>query len=352
MSINQSGLSSTSQVLLRSSHLLIGKEPLLVNMPEDGFINEYLSLNPQSHISCYNTNFIDYSAISARHKDTVSSQFDSQYQTEKLHDLAIITFPKSKAELPFTLAMIANYLTPDATILLVGEKKGGIQSSKKLIPEYIDNYQKIDSARHCMLFAGSIAEQARTRPFNLDMWYKQYQLSIDGINLTVASLPGVFSQQQLDIGTALLLNNLPKQMSGKVLDFGCGAGVISCFIGKKHPDCQLSMLDVNALALTSAKKTLEINGLTGRVFASNSLSTVNEKYQHIVSNPPFHQGIKTHYHATEQFLSGIKANMLAKSNITIVANSFLRYQPIMEQSIGVTKQLECKQGFTIYHTQC
>lgn len=352
MSHSQSGLSNISQVLLRTPHLLTGQCPLLVNMPEDGFIHEYLALNPKSKISCYNTNFIDYSAISSRYKENVHCVFDSQYQSKTLHDLVIITFPKSKTELPFTLAMIANSLAPNATILLVGEKKGGIQSSKKVVIDYIDNYQKIDSARHCMLFAGNISTQAQATAFNVDDWFKQYQFSVNDINLTIASLPGVFSQKQLDTGTALLLQNLPQKMSGKVLDFGCGAGVISCFIGKTHPDCQLSLLDVNALALTSAMKTLEINELTGQVFASNSLSSVTEKYQHIVSNPPFHQGIKTHYHATEQFLSGIKANMLPKANITIVANSFLRYQPIMEQCIGSTEQLLCKKGFTIYQTQC
>ncbi len=58
---------------------------------------------------------------------------------------------------------------------------------------------------------------------------------MSNVTLTVASLPGVFSQKKLDVGTALLLNNLPEVMQGKVLDFGCGAGgVISCFIGKKN----------------------------------------------------------------------------------------------------------------------
>ncbi len=211
------------------------------------------------------------------------------------------------------------------------------------------NCQKVDAARHCLLFAGIVNPQSLNKTFKLDDWFKHYQLSIDNIELTIASLPGVFSQKQLDVGTALLLKNLPETMQDKVLDFGCGAGVISCFVGKKFPSTQLSLLDVSALAITSAQKTLELNQLTGNVFASNSLSKVTEKYQHIVSNPPFHQGTKTSYQATEDFLKGIKPHINRNGNITIVANSFLQYLPIMQQYIGSTQSLINKKGFSIYY---
>jgi 16S rRNA (guanine1207-N2)-methyltransferase len=61
-------------------------------------------------------------------------------------------------------------------------------------------------------------------------------------------------KKKIDLGTKLLLTNLPNHMTGNVLDFGCGAGVISCFIGKKFNTTRLSLLDVNALAITSAEK--------------------------------------------------------------------------------------------------
>lgn len=345
-------LSNASQVLMRNVSLLSGQTPLLVNMPEDGFIDAYLQLNPECKISCFNNNFIDYQALKHKHQNKINTCFSATYHSELKHDLVIIAFPKSKPEFAFTLAMLAPYLTEQTTLLFVGEKKGGVQSSLKLAQHFIENGQKIDAARHCMLFAGTAKAEAIAKTFKLDEWFKQYTLDIDGINLEIASLPGVFSQQKLDVGTKLLLSNLPNQMQGKVLDFGCGAGVISCFIGKKFDRVELSLLDVSALALRSAEKTLEINDLTGQVFASNSLSNVTEKYQHIVSNPPFHQGLKTHYQATEQFLAGIKHYMTKPSDITIVANSFLQYPPIMAQHIGKTNTQAKANGFSIYQVKC
>jgi 16S rRNA (guanine1207-N2)-methyltransferase len=155
-------------------------------------------------------------------------------------------------------------------------------------------------------------------------------------------------KKKIDLGTKLLLTNLPNHMTGNVLDFGCGAGVISCFIGKKFNTTRLSLLDVNSLAITSAEKSLALNELQGQVFASNSLSNVHDSYNHVVSNPPFHQGLKTHYHASESFLSNIGKHLKKDGCVSVVANSFLRYQPIMQENIGKTKVITKDKGFTIY----
>jgi len=346
-------MSNISQVLLRNIELLSANTPLFINLMADGFLTHYLQDYPEANITCFNTNFVDYLAIIDQHKNQIKTLFTSEYKNEIKHDLVVINFPKSKDELAFTLAMIAPYLLSDAKIILVGEKKGGVQSAPKLTQHFLTSCQKIDAARHCLLFGGiHKAREGESEVFTIDDWYKIYQINISGITLTIASLPGVFSQKKLDVGTALLLDNLPKTMQGKVLDFGCGAGVISCFIGKKFTNTDLSLLDVSALAIASAKKTLSLNGLTGNVFASNSLSNVNESYQHIVSNPPFHQGTQTSYQATEDFLRGIKKHLATikqkKSDITIVANSFLQYLPIMQQHIGRTETIARKQGFNIY----
>jgi 16S rRNA (guanine1207-N2)-methyltransferase len=347
-------MSNINQVLLRNIKLLSANTPLFVNLIEDGFITRYLESYSQAKVTCYNTNYIDYMAISSKYKNQIKTLFTSEYTNDIKHDLVIINFPKSKDELAFTLAMIAPYLLPSAKVILVGEKKGGVQSSPKLTQNYLTNCQKLDAARHCLLFAGlHKTDECENRSFIIDEWYKNYQINIAGIELTIASLPGVFSQKKLDAGTALLLDNLPKSMQGNVLDFGCGAGVISCFIGKKFANTNLSLLDVSALAIASAKKTLILNGLTGNVFASNSLSNVSKSYQHIVSNPPFHQGTQTNYQATEDFLRSIKNHLTAikqqTSDITIVANSFLKYLPIMQQHIGKTDTIAKQQGFTIYY---
>jgi 16S rRNA (guanine1207-N2)-methyltransferase len=340
-------LDNINQLLLRNTDLLQAKSPLFINLPVDDFFQEYQSMHPQAVMTCYNTNYQFH--LQAKQQDIaqMTSVFNAHYQSDVAHDLVIIQFPKSKAELTFTLAMVAESLSKECLVLIVGENKSGIKSLEKLTTQQLEDCAKIDSARHCLLFAANMLPAQES--FILENWLKHYSFSINETVIDVVALPGVFSHNRLDIGTQVLLENLPKKVSGDLLDFGCGAGVIASYYGKIFPNANLHLLDVNALALYSAKETLKLNNLTGQVFPSNSLSDVKGKYNYVISNPPFHQGLKTNYQATETFLSKIKPYLKPRGQVTVVANSFLRYQPIMEEEIGRTQILAKEKGFSLYH---
>jgi 16S rRNA (guanine1207-N2)-methyltransferase len=341
-------LENTSQLLVRNLAHLFASSPLLVNAPADAFLEQYLLVYPASQVTCLNFHYGEHLSLTKRYAPKVATHFDAAYRNTKLHDLVILQFPKSKAELAFTLCMIAESLTPNAAIYFVGDNKSGIKSVAKLAQGLVAEVEKIDNARHCLLYSGQFSQTTQT--FKLQDWFQLYPIDIKGVQLEIAALPGVFSQNRLDTGSELLLNQLPGQLSGDVLDFGCGAGVIAAFIGAKWPDTNLTLVDVNVLALTSAKHTLLINDLSGAIIASDGLAQVDRKFQYIVSNPPFHQGIKTHYAATEQFFTHLSQHLCAKATVFIVANSFLQYQPLMTQFIGKVVRLSERNGFTIY--QC
>jgi 16S rRNA (guanine1207-N2)-methyltransferase len=341
-------ISNINQLLIRNIEALTATRPLLVNIADDGFIAQYLALHRAAKLDCYHTNYAEYQTSQRLSNASVSAHFCVEYVTKVKHDLAIIHFPKSKAEFSFTLAMLAESMTDDATIVIVGENKAGVKSADKLGADYLEYCHKSDAARHCLMYIGKF--QAALPAFDLQHFYKYYEVQAQDKTLKIAALPGVFSQNSLDTGTEILLANLPENMMGKVLDFGCGAGIIAAYIGTVYPQTKLSLVDVSALALHSAQTTLTLNDLTGEYIASNSLSHIKDRYDFVISNPPFHQGVKTYYAATEQFLADIKQNLTPKGCITIVANSFLKYAPIMEKAIGKTKTLCIKKGFAIY--QC
>lgn len=340
-------LDNINQLLLRNPDLLKAKAPLFINLPIDDFFEEYHALHPQAVMTCYNTNYQSHLQAKRLDLTQMTAVFNVYYQSKTAHDLVIIQFPKSKAELTFMLAMIKDSIANECLVLVVGENKSGIKSLAKLTEQQLGDCAKIDAARHCLLFASNIL--ATQESFILDNWLKPYSFMIKDISVDVVALPGVFSQNGLDIGTQVLLENLPKKITGELLDFGCGAGVIASYLGKVFPEIKLNLLDVSALALYSAQATLKLNNLTGHVFPSDSLSDVKGKYDYVISNPPFHQGLKTNYQATETFLSKIKPHLKPKGQVTVVANSFLRYQPIMEEAIGRTQILAKQKGFSLYH---
>ena len=55
---------------------------------------------------------------------------------------------------------------------------------------------------------------------------------------------GVFSRTEIDKGTEILLNALPEELTGSLLDLGCGYGVIGVTLGRRYPGLSVTMSDV------------------------------------------------------------------------------------------------------------
>ena len=121
---------------------------------------------------------------------------------------------------------------------------------------------------------------------------------------------------------------------GKVLDFACGAGIIAYYLGLKQPELEFVCSDVSALATYATEQTLALNDLKGQAILSDGLTDINGKFDLIISNPPFHTGIATDYTIAEAFLSSAKQHLSKQGKLTIVANSFLKYPPILEAQFG------------------
>lgn len=320
-------LSNPSQVLQRNESLFSGKSILVAGNIDDHYPIELQTI-ASSSCFCFN-DFRYYEKLKDKLQPS-EVQFTANYQPKEKQnkfDLLLIYIPKAKAEIEYLLANLTPHLTENADIILVGEKKCGIKSVSGLLKPYSDNSNTIDSARHCSVIYAQLSKTVK--PFVQADWIKEYQLNIDDISLTVCSLPGVFSFGELDKGSELLLKNLPNTLEGEGLDFGCGAGVLSSYLLKKHKQLKMDLIDVNIYAIESAKLTLEKNTLSANVFASNVFSHVNKEYDLLLSNPPFHSGQKTNYDAAETFINQSINFLKKKGKMTIVANKFLRYEPLL-----------------------
>ncbi len=68
----------------------------------------------------------------------------------------------------------------------------------------------------------------------------------------------------------------------------------------------------------------------------------------ILSNPPFHTGVHTNYQASENLLKKSAVHLRKGGQIRLVANSFLRYQPLIEGALGNCQVRDEADGFHIY----
>ena len=102
---------------------------------------------------------------------------------------------------------------------------------------------------------------------------------------------GVFSKGRFDYGTKVLLENINiNNLCGKVLDLGCGIGVVGVILGTINKDIYIDMIDVNERALELAKENILLNKVKANVFISNVYDKVTSKYDYIITNPPIRAG--------------------------------------------------------------
>ncbi|MFB4393589.1 MULTISPECIES: methyltransferase [unclassified Pseudomonas] len=259
-------------------------------------------------------------------------------------EAAVLFLPKSRELAAYLLNALAARLA-GGTLYLVGEKRGGIEGAAKQLQAF-GKPRKLDSARHCQLWEVTVDQAPQAKP--LESLAERFELELEDGPLHIVSLPGVFSHGRLDRGSALLLKHLDGLPTGHVLDFGCGAGVLGATVKRRYPQSHVTLLDVDAFAVASSRLTLAANGLEGDVISGDGIDAAPQGLALILSNPPFHTGVHTDYQASENLLQKSGRNLVKGGEIRLVANSFLRYQPLLESALGNCQTLAEADGFRIY----
>ncbi|MBS8241778.1 class I SAM-dependent methyltransferase [Marinobacter lipolyticus] len=268
-------------------------------------------------------------------------------------DTIVVFLPKARAELAFRLAL-AGFLAADgARLIVIGEKREGIAGAVKQVKAVAPEATKVDSARHCQVWLADGFATGET--FELQRWMSWHAVEAAGVRVDVAGLPGIFSDGEPDQGTLMLLETLAEQPlpRGHSLDFACGSGVIGCWIQAWQRSAgiepsPIDAVDVQSQAVLCAGATYRRSQAVGDVLASDGLAAVTRKYRAIVTNPPFHAGVRTDTTMTEQFLRQAAAHLQPGGELRLVANSFLPYEAVIRKTIGPVTRLASDKRFTVY----
>lgn len=143
---------------------------------------------------------------------------------------------------------------------------------------------------------------------------KEHEVIINEKKYIFLTDNGVFSKNGLDFGTRTLLNTIPiENISGDVLDFGCGYGPIGIYI-KDATNSKVDMIDINKRSIHLAKQNAKINNVNVNIFESNIYSNVLKKYDFIITNPPIRVGKKILY----EILFGAKEHLKENGELWLV----------------------------------
>lgn len=158
-----------------------------------------------------------------------------------------------------------------------------------------------------ILFMPHYYSEEQTSPLRLE----KIKAVLRGRLFEFYSGSGVFSKRKIDNGTRVLVENCIVKNNWKILDLGCGYGVVGVVIAKIFPKTKILMIDINKRALKLAKMNLELNSIkNAEIKYSNLYSTVKEKFNTIIVNPPITAGRKICFRIIEESKEHLEKNGL------------------------------------------
>jgi len=95
-----------------------------------------------------------------------------------------------------------------------------------------------------------------------------------------------FETEELVENTINYLNLLGKKEL-KILDIGCGSGVIGLTLKQKYPTSEVDLLDISEKAIEVAQQNAKNLNLDVNFIKSDVFENVDKKYDLIISNPPY-----------------------------------------------------------------
>lgn len=158
---------------------------------------------------------------------------------------------------------------------------------------------------------------------------------------------GVFSKEKIDKGTLILSENMIVNKNDKVLDIGCGIGIIG-IVAARLFDAKTVMSDVNKRAVMLAKKNVELNNVKAEVRQGNLYENVKgNDFDVILSNPPQTAGKEICFRLIEQSKEHLKKN----GSLQLVARHNKGGRTLskkMEDVFGNFKVIAKKAGYWVY----
>jgi 16S rRNA (guanine1207-N2)-methyltransferase len=258
-------------------------------------------------------------------------------------DVAVVRLPKGKIPTLQLLWDAYHVLKPGGRCYLAGGNDEGIRTALRQMEALFGDAMLLGyrGGHRVGMATRPAAPAERAGDFDTP-WldperFHSFRAHLPGGACDVFSRPGVFSWDRLDRGSQALVEAMEAKGAERVLELGCGYGIVGTAAARAAPDARVTMVDVDVEAVRSSRRTVEANGVGDRceVLASDAADAVaDRRFDLVLANPPFHVGKATDLDVPAQFIRDAARVLEPRGRLFLVANRTLPYEAWVRECFG------------------
>ena len=265
--------------------------------------------------------------------ETIEGEFDM-----------VLVLPERQRDQTFgDFAHAFDLLKVGGTMVVCLHNDWGAKRFEKHVAEVAGEVTTI-SKNHCRVFW--VTKTAALDEATVAEWrtFRGLRRVLDG---QFWSQPGFFSWDEIDMGSALLVKHLPKELHGRGADLGAGWGYLAYEVLKNCPDVEgMDLYEADRQALEAARRNLgQLNTpFRPRGFWCDVPAELMEgAHDFVVMNPPFHDGRAADHMLGAKFIATAARALKPEGELWIVANRHLPYEQVLEEAF-MEKRLVVQEG--------
>ncbi|MGY1524341.1 methyltransferase [Streptomyces sp. MN3] len=265
-------------------------------------------------------------------------------------DVLLVRVPKSLALLEDQLLRLAPSVHADTVVVGTGMVKDIHTSTLKLFERILGPTRTSLAEKKARLIFCT-PDPSLVRPPN--PWPYRYTLPEDVgavSGRTVVNHAGVFCADRLDIGTRFFLRHLPAGGGGRVVDLGCGNGVVGTAMALADPKAEVLFVDESFQAVASAQDTYRANDVSGHAEfrVGDGLTGVpSGSVDLVLNNPPFHSHQATTDATAWRMFTGARRTLRPGGELWVVGNRHLGHHVKLRRLFGNSEVVASDPKFVV-----